>query len=70
MKEEVINFYKSINVVKGLVMKGNTISREYQRMVWVRDEKGAEYVCYAEDLMNPHQIDNNEKKLCHSYYGS
>lgn len=28
-------------------MRGQLISEEYQNMVWSRDEKGAEYVCYA-----------------------
>lgn len=45
-------------------MRGNTISQEYQRMVWIRDKSGAEYVCYTEDLKNPNQIDDNEKKHC------
>ena len=45
-------------------MRGNTIAIEFQRMVWVRDERGAEYVCYTRDLKNLHQIDDNEKKHC------
>jgi hypothetical protein len=45
-------------------MRGNNISQEYQKMVWVRDEYGAEYVCYAEDLKNDAQLNDEEKKQC------
>ena len=31
-------------------MRGENISKEYQRMVWVKDENGKEFVCYADDL--------------------
>mgnify|MGYP006896061035 CR=1 FL=1 len=31
-------------------MRGEKISEEYQRMVWVRDKDGKEYACYIEDL--------------------
>ncbi len=31
-------------------MRGDNISKEYQRMVWVQDENGKEFACYANDL--------------------
>lgn len=31
-------------------MRGENISKEYQKMVWVRDKDGKEYACYLEDL--------------------
>lgn len=31
-------------------MRGEIISREYQSMVWVRDNNGKEYSCYLEDV--------------------
>lgn len=31
-------------------MRGENISKEYQRMVWITDNKGRQYACYAEDL--------------------
>jgi len=45
-------------------MRGPIISKEYQRMVWVRDENGGEYVCYAEDLKDPNHVSDSEKKHC------
>jgi hypothetical protein len=31
-------------------MRGDIISAEYQKMVWVHDKNGKEYACYANDL--------------------
>ena len=45
-------------------MRGNTISKEYQNMVWVRDDKGGEYVCYAQDLDSHSHITETEKEKC------
>ena len=45
-------------------MRGEIISAEYQKMVWVRDDEGGEYVCYAKDLKNPDRVSDNEKKHC------
>ena len=45
-------------------MRGNITSAEYQRMVWVRDEKGGEYVCYAKDLKNQNSVSEEEKEKC------
>ena len=45
-------------------MRGELISEEYQRMVWVRDDRGGEYVCYANDLENPQHVSENEKVHC------
>lgn len=45
-------------------MRGQLISKEYQNMVWVRDEKGAEYVCYAKDLESQNRVSENEKQFC------
>lgn len=45
-------------------MRGKLISEEYQKMVWVRDDKGGEYVCYAKDLRNPEQVSEHDKKRC------
>ncbi len=33
-------------------MRGEKISEEYQRMVFIRDKDGKEYACYIEDLKN------------------
>ena len=45
-------------------MRGDIISKEYQKMVWVQDERGGEYVCYANDIKNQNQITEAEKKNC------
>lgn len=31
-------------------MRGEIISGEYNKMVWIRDKDGKEYACYLEDL--------------------
>ena len=45
-------------------MRGELISVEYQKMVWVRDDKGGEYVCYAKDLESPDHVSDAEKAHC------
>ena len=45
-------------------MRGNVISREYQEMVFVRDSKGGEYVCYAKNLKDPAHVSEEEKVHC------
>ncbi len=45
-------------------MRGEIISEEYKNMVWVRDDKGGEYVCYAKDLKSAGHVSENEKEHC------
>ena len=45
-------------------MRGKTISAEYQKMVFVRDDVGGEYACYAEDLQDREHVADNEKEYC------
>ncbi len=45
-------------------MRGITIAKEYLSMVWVRDEKGREYVCYAKDLNSQAHLSEKEKAKC------
>ena len=45
-------------------MRGKVISKEYQKMVWVRDDNGGEFVCYENDLKNQDQIADHEKENC------
>ena len=45
-------------------MRGQLISEEYQNMVWVRDDNGAEYVCYAKDLKSQDRVTEIETKSC------
>lgn len=48
-------------------MRGEIISREYNKMRFVQDKDGKEYVCYARDLKNfmkGQALNHNEKKNC------
>ncbi len=45
-------------------MRGQLISEEYTKMVWVRDDNGGEYVCYANDLETPDHVTEEEKEHC------
>lgn len=45
-------------------MRGELISREYNKMVFVRDEDGGEYVCYGKDLKTPGRVEESEKRHC------
>ena len=45
-------------------MRGEIISAEYQKIVFVRDDKGGEYACNLKDLKNPNHVSESEKKHC------
>jgi len=48
-------------------MRGEKISEEYQKMVWVRDKDGKEYACYINDLKNikkKEDLTDEEKEKC------
>ncbi len=45
-------------------MRGELISKEYSKMVFVRAEDGGEYVCYKSDLRAPDRVEEGEKKKC------
>ena len=48
-------------------MRGEIISKEYQRMIFVDDKDGKEYACYQEDLDNFYQkrpLSEEEKSKC------
>lgn len=45
-------------------MRGQLISEEYNKMVFVRDDKGGEYVCYQKDLSSPDHVSESEKEKC------
>ena len=45
-------------------MRGQLISKEYQSMVFVRDDNGGEFVCYATDLKDPEHVTDHEKENC------
>jgi len=45
-------------------MRGQIISKEYQNMVFVRDNNGGEYVCYAHDVKDQQQVTEQEKEKC------
>ncbi len=49
-------------------MRGEVISEEYKKMVWVHDREGKEYACYIDDLKGKiktkEQLTDEEKKNC------
>ena len=45
-------------------MRGEIISKEYQEMVWAKDENGKEYVCYTSDVKDKDHLSENEKSRC------
>lgn len=48
-------------------MKGETISKEFQKMVWVQDKNGKEYACYIDDLKSikkKEDLTEEEKAKC------
>jgi hypothetical protein len=48
-------------------MKGDIISKEFQKMVWVQDKDGKEYACYIEDLgqiKKKEDMTDEEQKQC------
>ena len=55
---------KKIAKKKGIVMRGDIISAEYIKMVFVRDDSGGEFACYATDLSDRNHVKENEKDNC------
>ncbi len=49
-------------------MRGDIISEEYKKMVWVHDREGKEYACYIDDLKGKfktkEELTEEEKKNC------
>jgi len=49
-------------------MRGDVISEEYKKMVWVHDREGKEYACYIDDLKGKiktkEELTEEEKKNC------
>jgi len=45
-------------------MRGEIISEEYQKMVWVKDKSGREYACYLSDLNDKDKLTEEEKAKC------
>ncbi len=49
-------------------MRGEIISGEYKKMVWVHDKEGKEYACYANEqngtIKNKENLTEAERKTC------
>ena len=48
-------------------MRGEIISREYNKMVFVQDDKGKEFACYAKDVKDfkdGEALDNDQRRRC------
>lgn len=49
------------------IMKGEIISKEFQKMVWVQDKDGKEYACYIDNLKQikkKEDLTEDEKAKC------
>lgn len=48
-------------------MRGEVISEEYKKMVFIQDKDGKEYACYIDDLKNikrKEDLTDEEKEKC------
>lgn len=57
----------SIWIIVEVIMKGEIISKEFKRMVWVSDKDGAQYACYADNQHNikrKEDLTDEDQKLC------
>ncbi len=48
-------------------MKGQIISQEFNRTVWVQDDKGAEYACHIDqdrDVKRKEDLSQHEQQSC------
>ncbi len=48
-------------------MRGETISKEYQKLVWVQGKDGKEYACYIDDVKSikrKEDLPEEEKAKC------
>ena len=48
-------------------MRGDIISEEYKKMVFIQDKDGKEYACYIDDLKNikrKEDLTDEEKEKC------
>ena len=48
-------------------MKGQVIAQEFNKMVWVRDNKGSEFACYLNqdrNVKNKEDLSEKEQKSC------
>jgi hypothetical protein len=57
-----VHIYKSEDV-----MKGQIISQEFNKIVWVNDEKGSQYACYIDgerDIKSKEDLSQKEQQSC------
>lgn len=45
-------------------MRDGVIKQEFEKMVWVRDKEGKEYVCYVTDIKKKEDLTEEEKAKC------
>lgn len=63
IKLEMCIKHKIVNE-KENIMRGEIISREYQRIEWVRGEDGKEYACYGDDGQQNENHTEDRKNNC------
>lgn len=47
-----------------VIMRDGVIKKEYEKMVWVRDKEGKEYVCYVSNIKKKEDLTEEEKAKC------
>lgn len=45
-------------------MKGEIISREFQKIEFLQDHDGKEYACYSDDIKDGEHLTDEEKDKC------
>ena len=45
-------------------MKGQIISREFQKSQFIQDNDGKEYACYSDDVKENGHLTDEQKKKC------
>ena len=45
-------------------MRGEIISREYQKIEWVHDENGKEYACYSDGVASEGNVNDVKEGRC------
>ena len=45
-------------------MKGQIVSREFQKIQFVHDSDGKEYACYSDDVKDNGHLTDEQKKKC------
>jgi hypothetical protein len=63
----VVHAAQKINSKLEAIMRGQIISGEFNKMVWVNDKDGSQYACYADnqdDVRRKEDLTEEEQQRC------